>query len=933
MNLSNAIAREFAKSVTAEKNSNTNSNVRGTIVTSGGAKFVRLDGSDALTPISEITDAQIGDRVLVTIENHTATIIGNYTYPTSARATAAAQSTATEALSQANYAIVYADTVVAGCVKADELEARVANIGFLKATELNAELAILGYVKADELEAEVATFGYVKTDELEAEVATLGYATVGNLEAAVGRIATLESTQITTEQLNASYASIDFANIGEAALKKIYSETGIIKDIVVSNGSVTGELAAVTINGDLIKAGTVIADKLVVKGSDGILYKLNVDAAGISKTEAPTDTLHGSVITAKSIVAGKIDVDDLVAFGATIGGFNITTNSIYSGVKNSMTANANGIYLDTSGKMALGNNSNYLKYDGSSLVIAGTVNATKGSIGGFTIDGAIYYGSSSLGSAKGVYLGTDGISCGENFEINSNGQMYIRYYDADNKEWIIVRSGDFTSPFVIEKEGSLTGYLTVDYTGIYRDVDEALYFQNDFYFDFCNSIGTLDGPTGHHYIGSGYYIWGINSSDTRSKIIGLSGNDNVTIGDETVAGIGIYATMYFPTNAQIGTTSNPTGDHLLANNKSVRALNSSGTSTRLIGFSTDDVIYIGQSSAAASILVYNNIGLNARASVGTSENPSGNHYLDNKRYIYCKTSDSKDLRVIGVTSQNYVAIGDGSTSGIEMYTTMLFPNNSQIGTNANPSGSHVIANDKFIYGVNTSGASCKVIGLTSGNNVQIGNYNGGSKNVFAYIDYQYGFYIREALSDHSDHTDVFRIIYNKDLTKSVVQSVLITNNTTSSAANVVVGSTGILYKGASSSKRYKEAITEKLSDSLDPNRLYDLPVVEYVYKDGYLSENDLRYKQKFIGFIAENVDDIYPLATNYNEDGSVESWNVNIIVPAMLKLIQDQHAADINLAARIDSTSSRVESLQNQLHEAMLEIASLRKEIDILKAA
>lgn len=59
--------------------------VRGTVQTVGDKKYVRIDGSEGLTPISEVVDVENDDRVLVTIENHRATILGNFTYPPSAR--------------------------------------------------------------------------------------------------------------------------------------------------------------------------------------------------------------------------------------------------------------------------------------------------------------------------------------------------------------------------------------------------------------------------------------------------------------------------------------------------------------------------------------------------------------------------------------------------------------------------------------------------------------------------------------------------------------------------------------------------------------------------------------------------------------------------------------------------------------------------------
>ena len=45
---------------------------------------------------------------------------------------------------------------------------------------------------------------------------------------------------------------------------------------------------------------------------------------------------------------------------------------------------------------------------------------------------------------------------------------------------------------------------------------------------------------------------------------------------------------------------------------------------------------------------------------------------------------------------------------------------------------------------------------------------------------------------------------------------------------------------------------------------------------------------KFVpGFIAEEVADVYPIACEY-DGNKPESWNMKFIIPAMLKLIQDQ---------------------------------------------
>lgn len=168
--------------------------------------------------------------------------------------------------------------------------------------------------------------------------------------------------KLKSDTLDTGYAKIDFANINMAAVQKLFSDSGIIKDLVVEEGAITGELVGVTIKGDLIEAGTLIADKLVIKGSNGLYYKLNTTGETVEAQQTVENSLNGSIITAKSITASKIQVTDLVAFGATIGGFDITNNSINTHLKTNVNSPDNGVYLGSDGQMAIGNDRNHIKY-------------------------------------------------------------------------------------------------------------------------------------------------------------------------------------------------------------------------------------------------------------------------------------------------------------------------------------------------------------------------------------------------------------------------------------------------------------------------------------------------------------------------------------------------------------------------------------------
>lgn len=189
--------------------------------------------------------------------------------------------------------------------------------------------------------------------------------TAENFKAVNADIENLNTKKLDVESANIKFANIDFSNIGKAAMEYFYAQSGLIKDVVVGDQKITGHLIGVTISGDLIEGNTVKAEKLVVLGEDGLYYKLNVNALGEAVASSDVkyqNGLDGSVIIAKSVTAEKVSVKDLVAFGATIGGLNITDGSLYSGVKDSINNTTQGFYVDKNGQLYLGDAEHFLRY-------------------------------------------------------------------------------------------------------------------------------------------------------------------------------------------------------------------------------------------------------------------------------------------------------------------------------------------------------------------------------------------------------------------------------------------------------------------------------------------------------------------------------------------------------------------------------------------
>ena len=131
----------------------------------------------------------------------------------------------------------------------------------------------------------------------------------------------------------------------------------------------------------------------------------------------------------------------------------------------------------------------------------------------------------------------------------------------------------------------------------------------------------------------------------------------------------------------------------------------------------------------------------------------------------------------------------------------------------------------------------------------------------------------------------------------------------SKSANVRITDKGYFRKAASSSKRWKNSITTDLDEKFDPEKLYELPVCQFKYNTDYIDdEEDQNYDTPVIGFIAEDVDQIYPGACDYDEEGLPEDWGMRYIIPPMLKLIQQQHKEIEVLKERVAHLEEIIES-------------------------
>lgn len=223
------------------------------------------------------------------------------------------------------------------------------------------------YIRAEEADIKYATIDSLKALEIETASIKSKYAkfestVTDELAANKALINELDVEKLNATDADLKYANIDFSNIGVAAMEKFYSESGLIKNVVVGDQTITGELVGVTIRGDLIEGNTIKADKLVIKGEDGLYYKLNTNGSTITSEQTDYNSLNGTLIQAKSITADKVAVTDLVAFGADIAGNHIGNGAIYSGVKTSALNTTKGFYLGSDGQVGIGDTNHYIQF-------------------------------------------------------------------------------------------------------------------------------------------------------------------------------------------------------------------------------------------------------------------------------------------------------------------------------------------------------------------------------------------------------------------------------------------------------------------------------------------------------------------------------------------------------------------------------------------
>jgi len=311
----------------------------------GSTAWVHIPGGVIETPAQLTISAKAGDAVQVRVADGSAWITGNATAPPTDDRTAVAATVVAQTAQQA----------------ADTVSAKVAVIEKAYITEATVETLLADYASIDYLEANYATITELHT----------GYA-----------------------QIN--LANIDTANISKASIKDLFTEVGLIASATIVDGKITGYLDAVNVNAANITAGTLVADRIAIRGSNSsLVYALN-NYGQITSTQV--NTLDGYVLTprtinADKIVAGTITATEIAASTITANKLNVSTLSSVAADIGTVTAGvlkstdysySSGTY--TTAGMIIDLTNKVIRMPNTAILSDGSLYTKSGEIGGFAMD-------------------------------------------------------------------------------------------------------------------------------------------------------------------------------------------------------------------------------------------------------------------------------------------------------------------------------------------------------------------------------------------------------------------------------------------------------------------------------------------------------------------------------------------------------------------
>ena len=362
MGLSYDLISEFVKITNDKKEGAKEGTVYATVVNSTGGKYVKIDGSDLLTPIDTTTGIDDGERVTVMIKDHKATVTGNITSP----------SVGTNKFDSLVGTIVDANL---GGINAD-IENLIAKNAYLE--NVFAQNSILIDSKIENLVAkdsylentyaENSTIIDSKIENLEATDSRIENSVIENFQVIDGVVQDLKATNADIKILNSDFAQIKTLVNGNLTSDNILSfiltsekvtvDDAFIKDAMIDTIS-AGKINSGKINTNFVSIGSEDGGMLITGSTQqftdkngNVRIQIGKDASGdftfiLYGEDGTGQLINQNGITASAIGDGLI-VNDMVSDNAAISGGKLDISSVITEINsdNSTTIKSSKIYLN-----------------------------------------------------------------------------------------------------------------------------------------------------------------------------------------------------------------------------------------------------------------------------------------------------------------------------------------------------------------------------------------------------------------------------------------------------------------------------------------------------------------------------------------------------------------------------------------------------------
>lgn len=289
MELSRQIVNQFVE-ITNHDALKNEATVYGVIVEQNNSFYVKIDGSDEITPVTSTVDIKAGDRVTISLKNHTATVTGNLTDPSASNTKVGNVSMEiTEMGVRVNGLTTFTNGLTKGTTSIDG-----------------------GCIKTGTIDAARLNLTGIPTEESLANT-LVNYPTNSSLKKALGEYTTIESLAagttiidgacIQTGLIDAKYlnlsGAITFADLNadtqdmiDGALDAANDAADAIDLASEAIDTVDGWTYGSTtyIDGRMIKTGTVMASELI--GGEVTLLDSDEDEAGYIEINAATSASY-----------------------------------------------------------------------------------------------------------------------------------------------------------------------------------------------------------------------------------------------------------------------------------------------------------------------------------------------------------------------------------------------------------------------------------------------------------------------------------------------------------------------------------------------------------------------------------------------------------------------------------------------------------------